>query len=94
MPADPGAAPFHRDVASLALPMQLLPQPGDLHLLAEYSERTAVSLFGYIAKAAHDGGRIHFEPSIATAVFVPIAGLAIWWTVRSIRKKHIAGENE
>ncbi|MES2195140.1 MAG: DUF3422 domain-containing protein [Pseudomonadota bacterium] len=51
-----------------------------------------VSLFGYFAKAAHDSGRLHIEPSIATAAFVPIAALAIWWTVRSIRRKHIAGE--
>ena len=41
-----------------------------------------VSLFGYFAKAAHESGRLHVEPSIATAAFVPIAGLAIWWTVR------------
>jgi len=53
-----------------------------------------VSLFGYIAKAAHESGRLHVEPSVVTASFVPIAGLAIWWTVRSIRKKHIAGEVE
>ena len=33
------------------------------------------------------------EPSIATAVFVPVAALAIWWMVRSIRRKHIAGED-
>jgi len=51
-----------------------------------------VSLFGYLAKAAHDSGKLHVEPSVATAMFVPIAGLSIWWTVRSIRKKHIAGE--
>jgi uncharacterized membrane-anchored protein len=51
-----------------------------------------VSLFGYLAKAAHDSGASHIEPSVATAAFVPIAGLSIWWTVRSIRKKHIADE--
>jgi uncharacterized membrane-anchored protein len=28
-----------------------------------------------------------------TAAFVPIAALAIWWTVRRIRKKNIAGED-
>jgi uncharacterized membrane-anchored protein len=52
-----------------------------------------VSLFGYIAKAAHDSGTLHVEPSVATAAFVPIAGLAIWWTVRSIRRRHMAGED-
>src|SRR5947209_1259640 len=51
-----------------------------------------VSLFGYFAKAAHDSGRFEVEPSIATAAFVPIAALAIWWTIRNIRKKHVAGE--
>ena len=48
-------------------------------------------VFGYIAKAAHDSGRLHVEPSVATAAFVPIAGFAIWWTVRSIPEKHSAG---
>ncbi|QDP22014.1 DUF3422 family protein [Bradyrhizobium cosmicum] len=52
-----------------------------------------VSLFGYIAKAAHDSGTLHVEPSVATAAFVPVAGFAIWWTVHSIRRKHIAGED-
>lgn len=51
-----------------------------------------VGLFGYLVKAAHDSGRMHLEPSIATAFFVPVAAFAIWWTVRSIRKKHIADE--
>ncbi len=53
-----------------------------------------VSLFGYIAKAAHDSGTIPVEPGLATAAFVPVAALSIWWTVRSIRKKHIAGEEQ
>ena len=52
-----------------------------------------VGLFGYLVKAAHDSGRMAMEPSIVTAAFVPVAGLAIWWTVRSIRRKHIAGED-
>ena len=30
MPADPAAAPFHPDAATLALPMRLVPQPGPL----------------------------------------------------------------
>jgi uncharacterized membrane-anchored protein len=49
-------------------------------------------VFGYIAKAAHDSGRLHVEPSVATSAFVPIARFAIWWTVRSIPKKHMAGK--
>ena len=52
-----------------------------------------VGLFGYLVKAAHDSGKLTIEPSIVTAAFVPIAAFAIWWTVRSIRKKHIAGED-
>jgi uncharacterized membrane-anchored protein len=52
-----------------------------------------VGLFGYLVKAAHDSGRMMIEPSIVTAAFVPIAALAIWWTVRRIRKKNIAGED-
>jgi uncharacterized membrane-anchored protein len=51
-----------------------------------------VSLFGHLATAAHDSGKLAMEPSIATAAFVPVAALAIWWTVRGIRRKHIAGE--
>ena len=52
-----------------------------------------VSLFSYIAKAVHDSGWLHVEPSVATAAFVPIAALSIWWTVRSIRRRHISGED-
>lgn len=51
-----------------------------------------VGLFGYLVKAAHDSGRMHMEPSIATALFVPVAAFGIWWTLRSIRRKHIADE--
>jgi uncharacterized membrane-anchored protein len=49
-----------------------------------------VSLFGYLAKALHDSGVPHVEPSVLTAAFVPVAAGSIWWTVRSIRRKHIA----
>lgn len=51
-----------------------------------------VSLFSYIAKAAHDSG-LRVEPTVATAAFVPVAALAIWWTVRSIRRRHVSGED-
>jgi len=30
--------------------------------------------------------------SLATALFVPVAVLAIWFLVRRIRRKHISGD--
>jgi uncharacterized membrane-anchored protein len=51
-----------------------------------------VGLFGYLVKGLYDAGQIKVDPSLVTAGFVPIAALSIWWTVRSIRRKHIAGE--
>jgi uncharacterized membrane-anchored protein len=51
-----------------------------------------VGLFGYIVKGAHDSGLMHVEPNLATAAFVPFAVIFIWWLVRRIRKRHIAGE--
>lgn len=53
-----------------------------------------VSLFGYLAKAAHDSGKMPMEASVATAAFVPVAALAIWWMVHNIRKRHISREDE
>jgi uncharacterized membrane-anchored protein len=52
-----------------------------------------VGLFGYLVKGAHDAGW-HIDPSLATAAFVPIAVLAIWWTVRRIRNRHVGKEHE
>lgn len=52
-----------------------------------------VGLFSYLVKALHDSGKLHVEPSIVTAIFVPVAALAIWAMVRRIRHKHIAGED-
>lgn len=52
-----------------------------------------VGLFGYLVKGAHDAGW-PVEPTLATAVFVPIAVLAIWWTVRRIRNRHVGNEHE
>jgi uncharacterized membrane-anchored protein len=52
-----------------------------------------VGLFGYLVKGAHDAGW-PVEPSLATAVFVPISVLAIWWTVRRIRNRHVGKEHE
>ncbi|MCG6205159.1 DUF3422 domain-containing protein [Rhodopseudomonas sp. HC1] len=53
-----------------------------------------VGLFGYLVKGLHEAGQIKVDPSLVTAGFVPIAALSIWWTVRSIRRRHIAGEEE
>jgi uncharacterized membrane-anchored protein len=51
-----------------------------------------VSLFSYLAKAEHDAGLPAIEPSIATAAFVPIAALTIWWVVRRIRSRHVSDD--
>jgi uncharacterized membrane-anchored protein len=50
-----------------------------------------VGLFGYLVKGAHDGG-VPVEPTVATAAFVPVAILAVWWVVRRIRRKHVGKE--
>jgi uncharacterized membrane-anchored protein len=47
-----------------------------------------VSLFGYLAKGAHDLG-LPVEPTFATAAFVPVAIVLIWFTTRQIRKRHL-----
>lgn len=47
-----------------------------------------VSLFGYLAKGAHDGG-LPVEPSLATALFVPVAVGVIWIIIHNIRKRHL-----
>lgn len=47
-----------------------------------------VSLFGYLAKGAHDVG-LHVEPSFLTAAFVPIAVGVIWLVSYNIRKRHL-----
>lgn len=47
-----------------------------------------VSLFGYLAKGAHDSG-LHVEPSLATAAFVPVAVGVIWVVVHNIRIRHL-----
>lgn len=49
-----------------------------------------VSLFGYLAKAAHESHLVAVEPVILTALFVPVAAISIWWTIRRIRMKHMA----
>jgi uncharacterized membrane-anchored protein len=47
-----------------------------------------VSLFGYLAKGAHDGG-VHVEPSLATALFVPVAIGITWIVTHRIRQRHL-----
>ena len=51
-----------------------------------------VGLFGYLVKGAHDEGA-PVDVSLATALFVPVAVLAIWWIVRRVRRRHIAGSD-
>jgi uncharacterized membrane-anchored protein len=46
-----------------------------------------VGLFGYLAKAlGHD--ILPIDPGVLTGLFVPIAVIGVWLTVRRIRKKH------
>jgi uncharacterized membrane-anchored protein len=49
-----------------------------------------VGLLGYLVKAAHEAGRVPFNPDYITAAAVPIIVLAIWWVVRRIRRRHIS----
>jgi uncharacterized membrane-anchored protein len=51
-----------------------------------------VSLFGYLAKGAHDGG-LHVEPSLATALFVPVAVGLVWIITHRIRQRHLKHES-
>jgi uncharacterized membrane-anchored protein len=50
-----------------------------------------VGLFGYLVKGAHDEG-VPVDISLATALFVPVAVLAIWFVVRRIRRRHVVGD--
>jgi len=50
-----------------------------------------VGLFGYLVKGLHDEG-VPVDMSLATALFVPVAVLAIWFVVRRIRRRHVAGD--
>jgi len=47
-----------------------------------------VGLFGYLVKGLHDKG-VPVDVTMATALFVPVAVAAIWFTVRGIRRRHI-----
>ncbi|WP_022723301.1 DUF3422 family protein [Rhodopseudomonas sp. B29] len=48
-----------------------------------------VGLFGYMVKGAAEAGKLKVDPNLLIALFVPIAAFSIWWTVRSIRKRHV-----
>ncbi len=50
-----------------------------------------VGLFGYAVKGLHDSGLVRIDPPLATAAFVPLAILLVWWIVRRIRRRHIRG---
>jgi uncharacterized membrane-anchored protein len=52
-----------------------------------------VGLFGHILDGVHAEG-VPINVSVATAVFVPIVVVAIWWTVRRIRRRHMSGGGE
>ena len=52
-----------------------------------------VSLFGYLAKGAHDIG-LPVEPTFATAAFVPVAIALTWFTTHQIRKRHLKEDHE
>jgi uncharacterized membrane-anchored protein len=49
-----------------------------------------VGLFGYLMKGLHDEG-VPVNVTLASALFVPVAVLTIWWTMRRIRRRHLAG---
>ena len=49
-----------------------------------------VGLFGYLAKGVHDRG-VPIDTTLASALFVPVAVLAIWLLLRRIRRKHMSG---
>lgn len=50
-----------------------------------------VGLLGYLVKAAHEAGKLHFDPAVATGASVPVVVLLVWWVVRRIRSKHLKG---
>jgi uncharacterized membrane-anchored protein len=50
-----------------------------------------VGLFHYLLEGLHEKG-VPVDVTLASAIFVPVAILGIWFLVRRIRKKHIGGE--
>jgi len=53
-----------------------------------------VGLFGHILDGAVEASGRDIDTDVVTALFVPVAVLAIWWIVRSIRRKHISGSGD
>jgi uncharacterized membrane-anchored protein len=51
-----------------------------------------VGLFAYLMKGLSDEG-VPVNVTVATALFVPVAVLAIWFVVRRIRRRHITGDH-
>ena len=51
-----------------------------------------VGLFGYLMKGLQDEG-LPVNVTLATALFVPVAVLGIWFVVRRIRRRHITGDH-
>jgi len=49
-----------------------------------------VGLFGHVLDGI-EGAGVEFDTDIATAVFVPVAVITIWWFVRRIRRRHMSG---
>jgi uncharacterized membrane-anchored protein len=47
-----------------------------------------VGLFSYVIHGANNAG-LRLNPALATAAFVPVAVLLIWWVVRRIRRRHV-----
>jgi uncharacterized membrane-anchored protein len=52
-----------------------------------------VGLLGHVMKGVNGAG-IAIDTEVATAVFVPIAVLSIWWVVRRVRRRHIDAESD
>jgi uncharacterized membrane-anchored protein len=50
-----------------------------------------IGLFGYLVKGLHDSELVQINPTLVTGLFVPVAVVLVWWTVRRIRKRHIRG---
>jgi uncharacterized membrane-anchored protein len=52
-----------------------------------------VGLFGHVVEGAHAEG-LGVNVRLATALFVPVAVVAIWLLVRRIRRRHMAGKDQ
>ena len=50
-----------------------------------------VGLFGHVAEGVAAEG-LHVDVRLATALFVPLAVIAIWWTLRRVRRRHLGAK--